>query len=310
MATVDLDTENVIAVTEADLRNEEKQAMKRAMEEYKQLCLKSFSINRSGEVIQKQELPMPRQVNFDPNHGKWQDMVDNAINRALINHSNVLSSTIYNAVARTFKEGQTPPLYAGPTYHQPGLSSVTAPSALPAVAGTQATFPPSTIGLTNEQSTLMRPNPMTLGGQVQLNTNLSASAMSGSVFQNYQVPPNWWGYGMTPEFFANSSGTSQVTDLAGKAPMTSAPLVLPMTQIPQYSTTTTARPITGNFQMPTFQMPNANSSANPLPTQPRFVTQTCYANPAMTSNYQPSAGHMPMNANNGWTEQLFFPHVT
>jgi len=59
-----------------------------------------------------------------------------------------------------------------------------------------------------------------------------------------------------------------------------------------------------------FQMPNANSSANLLPTQQRFVTQTGYANPAMTTNYQPSVGLMPMNANNGWTEQLFFPHVT
>jgi len=55
MATADLNTEN-------DLRDKQKQAMARAMEEYKQLYLKSFSINRSGEVIQKQELPMPRQV--------------------------------------------------------------------------------------------------------------------------------------------------------------------------------------------------------------------------------------------------------
>jgi len=62
--------------------------------------------------------------------------------------------------------------------------------------------------------------------------------------------------------------------------------------------------------MPTFQIPDANSSANPLPTQQRFVTQTGHANPAMTTNYQPSVGHMPMNANNGWTEQLFFPHMT
>ena len=115
---------------------------------------------------------------------------------------------------------------------------------------------------------------------------------------------------MPPEFFTNSSGTSQVTDLAGKAPTTSAPPVSPMTQVSQYSTTTTARPVTGNFQVPTFQMPNANSSANPLPTQQRFVTQTGYANSAMTTNYQPSAGHMPINANNGWTEHLFFPHVT
>jgi len=310
MATADLDTENVIAVTEVDLRDEQKQAMQRAMEEYKQLCLKSFSVNRSEEVIQKQELPMPRQVTFDPNPGKLQDMVDIATNRALINHSNVLSNTVYNDVARTFKEGQTPPLYAGPTYHQPGLSSVTAPSASPAIAGTKATSPPSTLGLTNGQSTSMRPNPTTSEGWVQLNTDLSASAMSGSVFQNCQIPPNWWGYGMPPEFFANSSRTSQVTNLAGKAPMTSAPLVSPMTQVPQYSTTTTARPITGNFQVPTFQMPNANLSANPLPTQQRFVTQTGYANPMITTNYQPSAGHMPMNANNGWTKQLFFPHVT
>ena len=117
MATADLDTENVIAVTEDDLRDEQKQTMQRAMEEYKQLCLKSFSVNRSGEVIEKQELSMPQQVTFDPNPRKLQDMVDNAINRALINHSNVLSNTIYNVVARTFKEGQTPPLYAGPTYH-------------------------------------------------------------------------------------------------------------------------------------------------------------------------------------------------
>jgi len=134
--------------------------------------------------------------------------------------------------------------------------------------------------------------------------------MSGSVFQNCQVPPNWWGYGMPPEFFTNSSRTSQVTDLAGKAPMTLAPPVSPMTQIPQYSTTTTARPVTGNFQMPTFQMPNVNSSTYPLPSQQRFVTQTWYVNPAMMANYQPLAGPALMNANNGWTGQFVFPHVT
>ena len=95
-------------------------------------------------------------------------MVDNAINCALINQSSVLSNTVYNAVAQTFKEGQTPPLYASPAYQQPRLSSVTAPSAPPAVAGTEA----------NEQSTLMRSNPMTSGGWVQLNTDLSASPIS------------------------------------------------------------------------------------------------------------------------------------
>ena len=51
MATTELDADYVIAVTEADLIDEQKLAVARAMEEYKQLCLKSFSLNRSGEVI-------------------------------------------------------------------------------------------------------------------------------------------------------------------------------------------------------------------------------------------------------------------
>jgi len=116
---------------------------------------------------------------------------------------------------------------------------------------------------------------------------------------------------MPLELFANSSGTSQAADLAGKTPMTSAPLVSPMTQIPQYSTTT-SRTITGIFQAPTFQMPNmlnANSLIDPLLTQQRFMTQIWYVNLAMTANYQPSAGPAPMNINNGWTRQLVFPHA-
>ena len=138
MSNTDFNLENVIPVTEANLRDE-KQAIAKAMEDYKQQCLKSFSINRSGEVIQKEALPAPRQITFEANPGKLQDMVDSAINRALINQAGVLSNTVFNAVARTFKEGQLPPNYVGPAYHQPGLSLVTAPSATTAVAGTEAT---------------------------------------------------------------------------------------------------------------------------------------------------------------------------
>jgi hypothetical protein len=231
MSNTDFDTNKIIPVIEANFIDEQKQAMAKAMEEYKQLCLKSFSVNRSGEVIQKEALPMPRQITFEANPGKLQEMVYNAINRA-ITQSSVLSNTVFNVVARSFKEGQIPPSYVGPTYHQPGSSSVTAPSATLAVAGTEVTSPPGTLGMTNGQSTAMRTNPATSKGQVQLATDLLASAMSGSVFQNCQVPPNWWGYGMPPDFMANSSGTSQVADVTGKAPMTSAPPVSPMTQNP------------------------------------------------------------------------------
>jgi len=103
---------------------------------------------------------------FEANPSKLQDMVDNAINHALINQSSVLSNTIFNVVARTFKEGQAPPSYMGPAYHQPCLSSVMAPSAPPAVLGMEVTSPPSTLGTSNGQSTPMRTNPATSGGQV------------------------------------------------------------------------------------------------------------------------------------------------
>ena len=60
MSTTEFNQENVIPVTEANLKDEQKQAIAKAMEDYKQQCLRSFSINRSGEVIQKEALPMPR----------------------------------------------------------------------------------------------------------------------------------------------------------------------------------------------------------------------------------------------------------
>jgi len=276
MSNTDFDLENVIPVTEANLRDEQKQARAKAMEDYKQLRLKSFSINRSGEVIQKEALPMPRQITFEVNPGKLQDTVDNAINRALINQAGVLSNTVFNAVARTFKEGQVPPTYVGPAYHQPGSSLVTASSATIAVACIEATSPPSTLWITNAQPTPMTTNPSTSDGQIKLATDLLASTMSGS------VPPNWWGYGMPPELMVKTPGTSQVADVTSKAPMALAPPNPPMNQSPQYTTTTTARPYTGNSQAPTFQMPNA--LADLMPRQQRFMTQPGYVNSMMMPN--------------------------
>jgi hypothetical protein len=139
--------------------------MERAIEEYRQLCLKSFSLNKSGQVIQKQDLSLPWQVTFDSNPGKLQDMVNSAVNHALINHSNVLSNTVHNAVIRTFKEGQASPRYIGPAYHQPELASAIAPSAPPAVTGIEISSLPVSAGLSNVQSTPMRLD-STLSGRV------------------------------------------------------------------------------------------------------------------------------------------------
>jgi U3 small nucleolar ribonucleoprotein component len=51
MFNPEINTKNVITISEEDLKEEQKQAMEKAMEDYRQLCLKSFSLNRSGEVI-------------------------------------------------------------------------------------------------------------------------------------------------------------------------------------------------------------------------------------------------------------------
>jgi len=46
MATTELDVDNVIAMTEADLRYEQKKAMERVMEEYMQLLIFGNAIRK------------------------------------------------------------------------------------------------------------------------------------------------------------------------------------------------------------------------------------------------------------------------
>ena len=116
------------------------------------------------------------------------------------------------------------------------------------------------------------------------------------------LPPNWWGYGMPPEL---TPGTSQINDMRGKTPMTSAPPNASLNQSPRYTTTTTARPHPGNPQESMFQMPNA--SADAMLMQQRPMAQSGYVNSMMVPNHQSSAAPMPMNANNGWLGQQVFP---
>ena len=153
-------------------------------------------------------------------------MVDSDINRALIYQAGVLSNTVFNVVARTFKEGQLPSNYVGPSHHQPGSLVVTAPSVATTTAGTETVVPPGMLGVTNTQSTPMLANTSTSDESTKLATDLLASAMSGS------VPPNWWGFGMPPEFMLKTPGISQTADVRGKAPMASAPPNMPMNQSP------------------------------------------------------------------------------
>jgi hypothetical protein len=109
-------------------------------------------------------LPLPRQVTFDSNPDKLQEMVNSAVNHALINHSNLLSNIVHNAVVQTLKEGQASPHYVGPAYHQPEPASVNTPSAPSAVVGTDVTSPPVSAGLPNMQSIPIRSDSVLSGG--------------------------------------------------------------------------------------------------------------------------------------------------
>jgi hypothetical protein len=51
MFNPEINSGNVIAISEEDLKEDQKQAMEKAIEDYRQLCLKSFSLNRSGEAL-------------------------------------------------------------------------------------------------------------------------------------------------------------------------------------------------------------------------------------------------------------------
>jgi hypothetical protein len=126
---------------------------------------------------------------------------------------------------------------------------------------------------------------------------------------------------MPLELSAINSGLPQVFDTAGKAPISSAAPISPMTQVPQYTTSTTVQPTLGGFQVPSFQAPNTSPSASLLPmqqkapamSQPRvqIMPQASYANcyPTMSASYQPSASFMPMSSNNGWSGQLPVQHA-
>jgi hypothetical protein len=100
---------------------------------------------------------------------------------------------------------------------------------------------------------------------------------------------------MPPESSAFNFGVPQVFNAAGKAPISSA--VSPMTQVPQYATSTTVQPTLGDFPMPLFQAPNTSPSASLLPMQQKapamsqpgvqFMPQAGYTNcyPTMSASY-------------------------
>ena len=107
--------ENQIPVLEDKLKEEQKKEYEELVERFKRECLRSYSINRSGEVIKKFNLPSFQPLTEAQRESKMMDAVGQAMARAFIKSATVMGNTVHNAVVKTFAEG-TFPGCMGPCY--------------------------------------------------------------------------------------------------------------------------------------------------------------------------------------------------
>ncbi|XP_039815141.1 angiomotin-like [Panicum virgatum] len=97
--------ENQIPVPEDKLKEEQKMEFEELVEKFKRECLKSYSINRSGEVIKKFDLPTFQPLTEAQHENKMMDAVGQAVAQAFIKSATVMGNTVHNAVVKTLAEG-------------------------------------------------------------------------------------------------------------------------------------------------------------------------------------------------------------
>lgn len=114
--------DNVISVEESNLKQDQKAELDEALEVYKRECLKSFSSNRSGEVIKKADFPFVLPMTEKQRENRMLDMVHQAVGHAFVSHSQVMTNTVHNAVLNSLLGGVTQG-YTGPCYQQPNQMS-------------------------------------------------------------------------------------------------------------------------------------------------------------------------------------------
>ena len=103
--TLAVSEENQIPVPEDKLKEEQKKEYEELVEKFKRECLKSYNINRSGEVIKKFDLPSFQALTEAQHENKMMDAVGQAVAQAFIKSATVMGNTVHNAVVKTFAEG-------------------------------------------------------------------------------------------------------------------------------------------------------------------------------------------------------------
>jgi len=96
--------ENRIPVPEDKLKEEQKKEYEELVEKFKRECLKSYTINRSGEVIKKFDLPTFQPLTEAQYENKMMDAVGQVVAQAFIKSATVMGNTVHNVVVKTFAE--------------------------------------------------------------------------------------------------------------------------------------------------------------------------------------------------------------
>ena len=194
--------ENQIPVPEDKLKEEQKKEYEKLVEKFKPECLKSYSVNRSGEVIKMFNLPSFQPLTEAQCENKMVDAVSQAVAQAFIKSATVMGNKVHNAVVKTFAEG-TFLGCMGPCYIQTDqMQYVPLEVSMAATLSAQN----SQVGTSNSQAS----------PQV---TTTTASAVAADPIYSTTPPivtfvqdgsasvfPKGWnpttGYGMHPDFFA------------------------------------------------------------------------------------------------------------
>nr|TKV90651.1 hypothetical protein SEVIR_9G044001v2 [Setaria viridis] len=126
-------SEDIIEITDADLKYDQKEELARHLEEYRKTCLQSFSRTRSGETVKKAPLLTPRHITIAEDLGKMSDMIQQSIYQAMIDQSTVMTNTVYNTVISSLVSGVAQG-YQGFAYAPPIVAPIRASSALPSTS--------------------------------------------------------------------------------------------------------------------------------------------------------------------------------
>jgi len=194
--------ENYIPVEEDKLK--EKVELDKALEAYKQECLKSFRATRGGEVVKKFDFPTLQPLMETQHENKMLDMVHQAMGHAFVIHAPVMTHTVHNAVIKTLGEGMFQG-YSGLCYMQPGQVSFTP------MGSTATTAPSASFSRPEGRSgpTFSQPPRTTLPPQTDpifTNSLLITTSVQGGSASGF--PIGWdpvTGFGMPPGFFTPST---------------------------------------------------------------------------------------------------------